>query len=93
MGREEGVGDEVGGQPRGITGRAAGVAIGGTGRTRSPGHLRLRRASGGGIWARRPVIGRFVVQGASVMLPRAGGPGATSGSRPWVESRVSSGFA
>lgn len=50
-------------------------------------------ASGGGIWARRRVIGRFVVQGASVMLPRAGGPGATSGSRPWVESRVSSGFA
>lgn len=50
-------------------------------------------ASGGGIWARRRVIGRFVVQRASVMLPRAGGPGATSGSGRWAGSRVSSGFA
>lgn len=50
-------------------------------------------ASGGGIWARRRVIGRFVVQRPSVMLPRAGGPGAASGSRPWVGNKVSSGFA
>lgn len=48
-GRREGVGREVGGQSRGITGRAAGVAIGGYGRTRSPATCGCGAASGGGI--------------------------------------------
>ena len=43
-----GVSREVAGQPRGITGRPAGVALGGAGWTRSLGHLRLQR----GLWRR-----------------------------------------
>lgn len=60
-GPQGGVGGEVGGQPRGITGRAAGVAIGGAGRTRWPATCGCSAASGGGIWARRRVIGCCMV--------------------------------
>lgn len=79
-----GVSREVAGQPRGITGRAAGVAIGRAGRTRSPATCGCGAASGGGIWAKAARDWPAEVSRSSVMLPRAGGPGATSGAGPWI---------
>lgn len=50
-GTQAGVGRGVGGQPRGITGRAAGVAMGGVRWTRSLATCGCGAASGGGIRA------------------------------------------